>query len=418
MNCEASLTVAKPEVDWVDSVDEMWFDVDRRSTMKAIVPDSDTTTNTDNVSTVFPKRSGEEYSGGWFRASSYCTRLGRIHAGNDAVIERYNPWEGFVLPGSGTRGGRMLERPYLSLIELSDAFERADLTRGGFAHLDPEMFPLVESWYQKHGCLGLFFSKARQVNLYPRWKQMAGSNGPSSRYFPTFTRHVRTPTGWKTQSEHVLVNANIATVSIDEADRGLTVPKELWNPEWKPGVLIQEGNGFSWVEIEKFMRDFFPTIPPGQEQETYDYPGPFSVEFWKLYGESIGEFVSEIQSFSRAVRSLARFRPIEEMNDGEKHFLAVAYHELMNLASQVNPALLLKVDGTCSREWVSTSLLSSYAMMVLLDAERGALNVCVNCSRVFASSAGRARFCSSRCRRTQLQRQSRARRSSDSDAHL
>jgi hypothetical protein len=358
----------------------------------------------------------EEYIGWWFRADSYEVSLTQhIHATPGGKIERYNPWEGFQLAGGKSkRGGGTLLRPYVSLIEIVDTFDHADKTRSGFAHLDPEMFPVVRNWYREHGCLGLFLTKVREVKLYPRWESLAlGANSrPTSHSFPTFSHHVRTPTGWTRRRFHSLSNERALLLPADQRPEGGLVQKELWTPEWRPGVLIETPDGFAQETIQEFMNKFFPTIPE-EEQETYCYPLPLSESFWGLYSESVGDFLNAARSFSRAVRSLARFRPIEEMDDVEHHFIATAYHELMYLASQVNPLLRLNKDGTCSREWVCTSLLASYAMMVLLDVERGALNLCAKCNRVFTSSAGRARFCSAKCRRTQLQRESRARKKTE-----
>ncbi len=65
------------------------------------------------------------------------------------------------------KGGRALPRPYLSLQDVSAAFDPRESR--GFAHINPDKWPILTDWCQKYGLLGLFFVEARQVDLYPRW---------------------------------------------------------------------------------------------------------------------------------------------------------------------------------------------------------------------------------------------------------
>src|SRR6266850_7777167 len=116
------------------------------------------------------------------------------------------------------------------------------------------------------------------------------------------------------------------------------------------------------------------------------------------------------RDFVTMVRAIARLRPESEMSEIEKYETVRARQRLLYLSSQVNPSLGLNEDGSCFREWVCTSQFASFAMMVMLDAERGLINECANCKKIFVSSAGRAKFCSDRCRRTALQRESRGRK--------
>jgi hypothetical protein len=110
------------------------------------------------------------------------------------------------------------------------------------------------------------------------------------------------------------------------------------------------------------------------------------------------------------ITALARFKPESEMSEPEKFEFLTARNRLLYLSSQVNPSLGLPEDGSWVREWVCTSQLASFAMMVMLDVERGLINECANCQTIFVSSAARAKYCSDRCRRTALQRERRGRK--------
>ena len=132
-----------------------------------------------------------------------------------------------------------------------------------------------------------------------------------------------------------------------------------------------------------------------------------------IYSHGVGLIMTSgvsAYAFASVVRRIANIKPINELSDVEQDQIIGAREELMLWASQVNPALNIRRDGTCTKEWVSTCLMASYAMMALLDAASGLLNACDNCKRLFVSSAGRARFCSTRCRKTALQREYRSRK--------
>ncbi len=154
------------------------------------------------------------------------------------------------------------------------------------------------------------------------------------------------------------------------------------------------------------MPQFFPSVP---NPETHAYPTPLSSEFWQEYSESIVKFLYAAETFTATLRTLASLKPVDEMSEFDKFKVGEARQHLLYLSSQVNPSIGFKKDGTCFRETICTSLLASFAMMVLLDSTRGLLNLCAKCDRVFVSSAGRARFCSTRCRNATMQSERRNR---------
>jgi hypothetical protein len=340
--------------------------------------------------------------GKWWRCSSYEVTSGFICPAKDATVTEYNPWVEFEEPIAGKKGGQKLARPYLSFMELTKAFSIGE--SHGFAHLDPTKWPIITDWCRKFGLPGLFFLEARQVNLYPRWRHLLAE---ASRW-PTCSTHIRTSTGWKTRTAGTF-NVNAMTLPNDDKPDGGLVPTEYW-AGWEPGVIRQNDQGLiERVAIADFMRPFFPSVPDA-EREIYAYPTPLRQEWWKEYSEGVAQFLTAAEDFSRMVRTLASFKLLGQMTEVEKIYNVNARKKLLYLSSQVNPELGLKNDGTFSYDWVCTSLLASFAMMVVLDCARGLLNICGNCDSVFVSSAGRARFCSDRCRRTTMQREWRGRK--------
>ncbi len=342
-------------------------------------------------------------TGTWWKFSEYVVDANCIRPTDAASLVTYDPWEEFERETKSKSGS--LSRPYLSLLEISKAF---DLVKTGvFAHLDPKTWPIITDWFRSHGSLGLFFIEARQVNLYPRW----GRNEPLKleECLPAFYTQIRTPTGWKRQTSSTW-NVNTMSLPSDKRVENSLVPKEHWTDGWEPGVIVTNEQGvISRAKLADFMGRFFQTIQHN-ERETYIYPTPFTEAFWRLYSESIVEFLNMAHSFEQMVRTL--IRGDSETSPFEAYKLEFARQRLLYFSSQVNPSLYPKKDGSFGREWVCTSLMASFSMMVQLDLQRGLLNECANCETIFVSSAGRARFCSERCRKTMLQREWRDRKAS------
>jgi hypothetical protein len=192
----------------------------------------------------------------------------------------------------------------------------------------------------------------------------------------------------------------------------LVVQDELWDPSWgQPGVLVQdpESGTYRRKDIAEALGPFFPSVSQS-EKETYPYPLHLSDRFWQLYAEDVTQFVDSAHRFADMVRALGSSKAANQMTAQERSEFEVSTRALAALTANANPTIHRRADGSLGRQWMSTSLLASYATMALLDARDGLLNVCDNCGRVFVSSAGRARFCSPRCRKSSLQREWRARK--------
>jgi hypothetical protein len=87
-----------------------------------------------------------------------------------------------------------------------------------------------------------------------------------------------------------------------------------------------------------------------------------------------------------------------------------AVRALHTLLAPVQPSLTVGSDAQYRQTWRTRSLLSSFALMALLDlTEQRRVLTCRTCGRVFVSGAYQARYCSERCRATAQKRAYRAR---------
>lgn len=350
----------------------------------------------------------------WFRFSRYELSGRFLQPARDATLETYDPWKEYEESSVTGRGGRLLTRPYLSLIDISDGRDPASL-RGKdlFFHSSERL----TDWCSRHGLLGLFPQEVRQVKLYPRWqassqrRQSAPAGHRSQMAPPVYAGRrilMQTPTGWLAR-EDAAINAEALTAPAEQQPIGSLVPKELWDPHWgQPEVLLQDAvsGEFYRQKASETFADFFPSIPD-PDRETLSCPVPGSPEFWRLYAEDRDQFTRAVMSFAAMVRRLGR--PIDASNFADREEVQTALSELQRWAGPTYFTLRLGSAGGFVPGRMISSLLSAFAAMALLDVAQGLLGVCANCDRVFVSSAGRAKYCSPRCRRTSIQRDWRAR---------
>ena len=80
-----------------------------------------------------------------------------------------------------------------------------------------------------------------------------------------------------------------------------------------------------------------------------------------------------------------------------------------SLVRTVRPAILPTPEGSLRQEWLSTSLLGSFAMMALLDlTESRRVLSCKMCGKQFVTTAHQALYCSGTCRYRFQKRRQRA----------
>ena len=133
-----------------------------------------------------------------------------------------------------------------------------------------------------------------------------------------------------------------------------------------------------------------PNLPPyfspwhGGDPDTDDY--------WRRYGEPLREFVAVATYFRDT-------------------FLGPDLAGLNALVSKISPKLIRAGDRGFRQVWDSESLLSSLAMMGLLDLTKGHTpRRCDTCEGLFLASRPKAIYCSSTCRDTAQKRRYRAKK--------
>ena len=342
------------------------------------------------------------YLGSWWRASKYEKHRHHIRPSVDSSLERYDPWAEYDRETQNQRGGGMLSAPYLSLIDLIDARQHAGWERGR-SYGDPNAGSVLR-WCSRYGLLGMFFLEVRQVTLYPRWELRGGNPKPVA----TLRQYIMKPRKWEERSiGSSILEANLPPLPDENKSIGSLVPRRSWDKGWEPEAILREpvSGIFCRTAVGDVFQSFFPSVPKS-ERETYNYPPPMSRAFWQSYSEDENQFFRVANGFADAVRTIGQARS-SDLTDAE---IGQACEHLESLAASVNAGLFVRKDRTLGHQWVAGSLVASFAMMALLDAANGWLNTCSNCSRVFVSTAGRARYCSARCRKTALQRNYRDRK--------
>jgi hypothetical protein len=357
------------------------------------------------------------FAGDWWRANHYELDAGRIIPAAKGKFERYGAWKQYAEESSKkVRGGVMLSPPYVSLVDLADAHQAR--TEWGIQLARDPKNSSISRWCSQNGLLGLFLLKMRQMVLYPRWELPTPAKPhkygakPEMRPLATQVTYFRDLTSWRAKEE--TSSKVIQALALPSAEKpiGSLVPEQYWDSDWEhPHALIQDVFSGKYLrsKLAAACGDYFPSVPDSGK-ETFPYPLPTTDEFWRIYSEDQSEFLRYAYRFAKAVRAVGRIQPTTEMTDPQKHESVAAITDLGSLAGPTWSACDLKDDGNLIQQLVPTSLISTFANMALLDSMRGLVNVCDGCDRVFVSSAGRARFCSARCRKTVLQRGWRARK--------
>lgn len=340
---------------------------------------------------------------GWWRWSEYILDGSQIRPAPDALLERYDPWS-FAADVPTHRGGGMLDRPYLALIELADAL--SEVPRRSRARRNS---PTPLNWCREHGLLGLLLLDLRQITLYPRWDR---ADPGEEDVWPQSRTYSRTANGWVENGGLYAAPEGLALSPAERKMReGAVAEKKFWDETWdQPGLLTRDpATGRFRHQDLAVLADYFPAVR-SVEREVYRYPMPLSDEFWSQYAEDADQFQDRARRFAQNVRMIGRYQAGSPLTEEGRSQLKLAVGEMQILGADTVPALAVTGNGKIHRHWAPTSLIGAYAWMVLSDAANGLLNVCVDCGRVFVSSAGRARFCSPRCRKRSLQRDWRGRK--------
>ncbi|HWQ52162.1 MAG TPA: hypothetical protein VN442_00665 [Bryobacteraceae bacterium] len=254
------------------------------------------------------------------------------------------------------------------------------------------------------GLLGLLFIEVRQLTPYPRWEARSDDRVEPTMYQYSYSGQ------WRSTA-HRYATLETALLPPEEKPRGGLVPNRYWPNEWVPGVLLQDLE--SGIYFNRSVRDlarYFPDVP---DAETYLYPAPSSESFAYLYAEDGDAFLGAAFRFADLIRAIASSAAGQSLADTPASQTQLAMDALEVLATGASLTLWSRPHGDITARWRTPSLLAAFARMALLDLAEGWIQVCDRCDRIYVSSAGRARFCSPRCRHAVQRRQWRARKKSE-----
>jgi hypothetical protein len=196
--------------------------------------------------------------------------------------------------------------------------------------------------------------------------------------------------------------------------RGYGVTVGPWqskgDPEARASVLIRPLHNLDLREekLAETWSRFFPSVPE-RERETFQYPLPYSSTFWELYSEPLIEFWRAAKLFAGIVEHLGH-RVAKPGGNAETALARQQALDMLNLwRKDVSQVVVDEEKGLC-QEWVSPSLLVSFAEMFIQDLVAGAQGrYCECCGGWFISTAYQACYCSTACRLRQQKRNLRSR---------
>ena len=179
-----------------------------------------------------------------------------------------------------------------------------------------------------------------------------------------------------------------------------------WRQPWRGGQGPRERS------LSAMARRFFPTVP-ADKAEVFAYPRPLSEPFWVLYSEPLQDFFAAASVLRGTLLDLALVGQATKKTAREPDDAPPLDHVLLTLERLVGPVTPTIIDdGGLRQRWVFSSLISSFAMMVLQDLLAGHRPlVCKRCQTVFLSRAYQAKYCGPRCQNAaQVERHGNVRR--------
>jgi hypothetical protein len=252
------------------------------------------------------------------------------------------------------------------------------------------------------------------ATLPARWLpfEWMGEGGDFNTLMPAVVRYVRASTGWRrTPTFYVQLSSSDpsrreSSVTSEEiaalAARGTRV---------ETGEVVRQPVGTSDIKRESLASAWRQYLALEHNDLPFDakpLPLPLSPEFWRRYREPLPAFLHAASTLRTTLSGLARQRP--DMTDEAAREAAHAKTVLDALLAPVSPALMAPDRGPFQQNWVSTSLLATFAMQAYLDLTAdGRILTCV-CGRMFISSSKRVEYCSPPCRWRAHQRAYRAKK--------
>jgi hypothetical protein len=314
---------------------------------------------------------------GWWRFDRYELLNAVIRPAPGSRLMWYDPWADFQQVRNQTNG----QPAYIELAQLARILRADPATRGYLTGLSQESRSKILEWCNLHGLLGVLLGRWASVTLSPQWNVR-------DRRLYTQVRYLR---GYGTLVEKVETKGD--------------------QPPARSGVLIHGLNDLNIKEeaLGEAWSPFFPSVPE-RERETFAYPIPYSQAFWELYAEPVSEFWRGARLFAGCVEYLAPPMGSKEAPASEESQIlskAQAIHALNLLRKDVSQVLV--DDDGLRQQWVSPSLLGSFAEMFIQDTVAGARGrYCQCCGKLFITQAYQAVYCSRGCRLRQQKRNLRA----------
>ena len=345
--------------------------------------------------------------GHWWRFDAYVIRDGCVRPASGARLEAYDPWDQYR---AARDGNLRADPPYASLVELvgTVANDPETVIEGETVRLGTSSEVNLVRWCVEHGLIGLLPHQTVLASLAPRWDTV-----PDAGDVLLATRHVHRwdVYGWSPTIDALWrpeIHALAKTVHA-----GDLIAPNVYAGHWpEPMALMHMVGDGRWATqpLAEAWGPFFPDVTP-DERNIYPYPVPESDKFWTAYSEPVGWLLGAASILRGAVLDLSADpvlgadSPLENL-----HRIDTAVRALHTLLSSVQPSLTVGSNGEFRQTWRTRSLLSSFALMALLDlTERRRVLTCSTCGRVFVSGAYQARYCSERCRGTAQKRAYRAR---------
>jgi len=297
----------------------------------------------------------------WWKFDRYEIEAGYIKPAVGSALARYAPWSLYKSP----HGKDPIQRPYHSLLGLV----------GQKAELDHDSETAILDWCSEYGLLGVLLHRSESVSL-PMLEsgEQLGLN-----------RYARETAGW------------IAAKTLDR------------DPAHAGAWVRQVGRFWSEFEpLDETWGRFFPQL-----SDPRAIPPPFSDAFWNTYAEPLDSFLEAAQFLKRAVGQLSAIRDSrEKLEDKQRNFAGGAQQLIHSLTITVRPMMYLTTRNRYGFAWATGSLLSSLAMMALLDFTENRLLMCRNpkCGALFTTKSVEAKYCSARCRGAVQMRKYRSRK--------